>query len=235
MKDMKIDHEEMKTLYKEYIAEKTPQQGKDCPSPEMIFSLFKPNTSESIRNETLAHVLECSHCTKDFQLILSTLREEKKFINNLEGVFNSRKKDHKKEKRSKSILLRLSWKYALFLIGAAIIAVVFMLNISNIHVYRGTNHKSIGLISPLDQNYIKSNLLFEWETVENANYLIIEIFDKSLYPIWKSEKITGNRMSLPSDALAKLDSSNVYYWLVTAFMPNDLILESQLQKFEISR
>ena len=235
MKGMKIDHEEMKTLYEVYIAEKTPQKGKDCPSPEMIFSLFHPNTTESIRNETLAHVLECSHCTKGFQLILSTLREEKKFINDIEAVFKPGKKEYKKKKRSKSFLFRISWKYAFFLIGAAIIAVVFMLNISNIHVYRGTNHKSISLISPLDQHYLKSNLLFEWETVENANCFIIEIFDESLYPIWKSEKITGNRMNLPRDALAKLDSSKMYYWLVTAFMPNDLILESQLQKFEISR
>lgn len=232
---MKIDHEEMKKLYEVYIAEKTPQKGKDCPSPELIFSLFQPTTSESIRNETLAHVLVCSHCTKDFQLILSTLRDEKKFINDIEAVFKAEKKDHKRKKESKFFLFRLSWKYVFFLIGAAIITAVLMLNITNKQVYRGTNHKSIKLISPLDQHNLKSNLLFEWEMVGNADCYIIEIFDESLYPIWKSDKITGNRMNLPSDALAKLDSSKVYYWVVTAFMPNDRILESQLQQFEISK
>jgi hypothetical protein len=235
MKGMKIDHEEMKKLYEVYIAEKTSQKRKDCPSPELIFSLFQPNTSESIRNEILAHVLKCSHCTKDFQFILSTLREEKIFINDLEGVLKSARKVHKKEQGSKSFLFRLSWKYAFFLIGAVIIAVVFMLNLPNEHVYRGTNHKSIRLISPLDQYNLKSNLLFEWAMVEDADYFILEIFDESLYPIWKSEKITANRRNLPSYALAKLNPNNVYYWVVTAFMPNDRILESQLQKFELSK
>ena len=235
MKGIKIDHEEMKKLYEAHIAEKSPQKGIDCPSPELISSLLKPNTSESIGNETLAHVLTCSHCTKEFQLILSTLRVEKKFLNEIEEVFKPTEKDHKKEKGTKSFFFRLSWKYAFFLIGAAIIAVVFMLKITNIQMYRGTNHKSIRLVSPLDQHYKKSNILFEWEMVEHADSFIIEIFDESLYPIWKSEKITGNRMNLPSDALAQLDSSRTYYWVVSAFMPNNRIIESQLQKFEISR
>ncbi|MFC2165225.1 hypothetical protein ACFLT2_09545 [Acidobacteriota bacterium] len=235
MKGMKIDNEEIEKLYKAYIAEKTPQKRDDCPSPESIFSLFQPNTAEDIRNETLTHVLECSHCIKDFQFILSTQREEMKFFSDIEVALKPAKKELKKRKESKSFLLRLSWKYAVFLFGAAIVVVLFVLNIPDKNVYRGTNHKSIRLISPLDQHDLKSSLSFEWETVENSDYFILEIFDESLYPIWKSDKIRGNRLKLPSHILAKFDVSSVYYWTVTAFMPNDRILESKLQKFKIFR
>jgi hypothetical protein len=235
MKGMKIDHEEIKKLYKAYLAEKTPQKKKDCPSPESIFSLFQPSTSDSKRNEILTHVLKCNHCTKDLQFILSTHREEKKFTHDIEEVLESAKESNKKDNGSKSFFFSLSWKYAYFLIGAMIIAVLIVLNIPTEHVYRGTNHQSIRLISPLNKHHSKSDLLFKWEMVKNADYFILEIFNDSLYPIWKSEKTTINRINLPSDALEKLSPNKEYYWVVTAYIANDRIVESQLQKFGLVR
>jgi hypothetical protein len=235
MKGIKIDHNELKKLYKAYVAEKTPQKKKDCPSPKSIFSLFKTDTSDNKRNQTLNHVLNCSHCSRDLQFISSTLREQKKLINDIEETIESTRTSNVKAKRPNSFFFNLSWKYAYFLIGAVIIVGLIVLNIPTKDVYRGTNLQSIRLFSPLGQHYSKSDLLFEWEMVENLDYFILEIFDESLYPIWKSEKISINHLSLPSDALEKLAPNKVYYWEVKAFMTKDRIIESQLQKFEIAR
>lgn len=232
---MKIDHEDIKKLYEAYIVEKTSEERKDCPSAELIYSLFQLNKSENIRNDTLAHVLKCSHCLKDFQFILTTLREEKKFMNDLEEALDSAEKDNKKAKGTLAYLFHLSWKYSFFLIGAAIITVALIINIPNRNVYRGTNQKSIRLIYPKGQLQIKSKLVFEWEMVENADHFILEIFDESLYPIWKSEKTMINQIVLPNSVLARLDRQKVYYWEVTAFMPNDRILGSRLQKFRLKQ
>jgi len=235
MKGMKIDHKGVKRLYEAHIAERTPQKRSACPSPELIFSLFQPNTSESIRNETLAHVLKCGPCTKEFQFILSSLREEEKFIKDIEEVLKPDKKDLRKKEVIKSFLFHFSWKYATFLVGAAIILAVILINLPNKHVYRGINYQSIKLISPLDQQHLKSNLTFHWEMVEDVEYFIFEIFDDSLYPIWKSEKTRENRIKPPSEVLVKLVPNKAYYWEVTAFLLNDRIRESRLQRFQVYR
>ena len=159
----------------------------------------------------------------------------KKLINDIEEVIESDKRNDKKGKGSKSFLFSLSWKYACFLLGSMIIAALIVLNIPTKHVYRGRNHQSIRLISPLNKHQSKSDLLFEWVMVKNAEYFILEIFNDSLYPIWKSGKTTVNSIYLPRDALEKLDPKKEYYWVVTAFMANDKIIESRLQKFGLVR
>jgi len=235
MKGMKIDHEALRKLYDAYLSDNTAQSRKDCPSPDAISSIFQSSTSESKRNEILAHVLDCSHCAKDFQLILSVLREKREFINNIKDILKSTEKSRKEEDGFKSLFYRFSWKYAFILLSVLICVVVLILNIPNKITFRGTNNEAIELISPLDVYHSKSSLLFAWEMVENADYFILEIFNDSLYPVWESEKTTVNQMYLPSDVQAKFISNKTYYWLVTAYFPNDRILESHLQKFVLSR
>ncbi|MCK4264030.1 MAG: hypothetical protein KAX27_03720, partial [Candidatus Aminicenantes bacterium] len=100
--------------------------------------------------------------------------------------------------------------------------------------YRGANQAKIILIEPINKKYSKFLLTFKWKKIENSDYYILEIFDKTLYPVWESKKIFKTRVVLPDEISSKLIKNNRYFWMVTAFLSDGSKTESIIKEFKVT-
>ncbi|MCJ7579249.1 MAG: hypothetical protein MUP98_01800, partial [Candidatus Aminicenantes bacterium] len=101
--------------------------------------------------------------------------------------------------------------------------------------FRGTEIDYIKLIQPTHNKATKAPIVFHWKNMENAEYYILELFDNTLFPIWKSQKIPKNRAPLPNDIMESLSPGKSYYWFITGFFPGNGKIESSLEQFQIKK
>ncbi|UCC40681.1 MAG: hypothetical protein JSV96_04340, partial [Candidatus Aminicenantes bacterium] len=100
--------------------------------------------------------------------------------------------------------------------------------------YRGTNSKQIHLIEPINKKCSKSSLIFKWNFVKNSEYYVLELFDDTLYPVWKSQKIFKAQATLPLEISNRLKKDKAYFWMVIAFLNHGKKIESRLEKFTLT-
>jgi hypothetical protein len=231
---MKINHKDLKRLFRDYLENGLPVSRAHCPSPQEILNCLRGESSKNKRNQIIDHVFQCSYCTKEFEFVLEIIREEEKFIHDLSSIIQEKRL----RKRNKFFIQPLSshpaWIYGLIFITGVVFISLLVQNIFEEHKYRGTESRSVTLINPNQKTTLKTQLGFEWKNVQDSDYFILEIFDESLHPIWKSDKITVNHTSLPEEITSNLHKQKTYYWMVTAFLSNGKKIESLLQDFMIS-
>ncbi|MBN1224365.1 MAG: hypothetical protein JXB23_14050 [Candidatus Aminicenantes bacterium] len=234
MTDIKIKHEEMKRLYQAFVTEKTPDTRKHCPSPEQIVSLFSTNIKSHLKNEMIDHVSQCSHCIKELRIIGKAMREKEKFSTDIEAILHTKKERLIKPKIFNTATLRLSWVLIVSMLAITILLSILIIRLPQKDVYRGRESSHFELISPVNKIVPKQKIIFSWKTDVDAKYFILEIFDDSLYPVWKSEKIINHRFGIPNEILNLTINQKKYFWMVTAYLLNGKIIESQLQEFILS-
>jgi hypothetical protein len=83
--------------------------------------------------------------------------------------------------------------------------------------YRAGSLAKVVLLQPVGEKTTRSSLIFRWQDVPSSDYYVFELFDESLQPVWKSERISQSRFIPPSDLLDKLAAQSRYFWMVTAF------------------
>jgi hypothetical protein len=230
---MKISHKELKELFGHYLEDKLPIARAKCPFPEDITACLRGEIPTKRRNQTIDHILHCVLCHNEFEFALETIREEKRFIHDL-GTIILGKKHKKKKKYTQLFAFRPSWLYSLILITVVVMIILLVKNISEEHTYRGIETQYVMLISPNKITIPRHNLKFEWEHVQNSDYYILEIFNESLYPIWKSKKITDNYTLLSKEITRRFPKDQTYYWMITAFLSDGKTIESRLKDFNIS-
>jgi len=230
---MKISHRDLKELYRDYLEDKPPVSRAKCPSPQDITACLRGERSKNRRNRIIDHIFQCAYCHEEFEFALEIIREEEKFIHDLSTII--KENNHgKKNKFFQLYPFRPAWIYGfIFIIGVVLIS-LFVHNISEERKYRGAEPQSVTLITPNKKTILKTQLEFEWKHVQNSDYFILEIFDESLYPIWKSDKITINHTLLSDEITNRLLIQKTYYWMVTAFLSDGKTIESRLQDFVIS-
>lgn len=243
---MKIQNKDLIKLYKAHIMENIPHSRKSCPPSKEIISFFKSKTSEKQRSRIIDHITKCSSCAQEFEFILQTQREEGKLIEGIgkllqskENITATKKRAGKKinylNVRRKSFFPRLPWKYALILAGFAIIISTFFVfqNIGKME-YRGADLSRVHLNEPINGKYSKSLLVFKWNEFKDSEYYIIELFDETLFQIWKSSKIYKNQATLPAEIAKRLNINKTYFWMVTAFLPDGRKIESEIEEFMLT-
>jgi hypothetical protein len=243
---MKIKNEDLIKLYKAHIMENIPHSRKSCPLPKEIMSFLRAKASEEQRSKIIDHITKCSSCAQEFEFILQTRRGERKLVDEIGEFLQSKenmafikkragkKINHISEKR-KLFFPRFAWKYALVLAGVAIIISTFLVfqNIGK-REYRGPDLGQVGLIQPINGKYSKSLLVFKWSEFKDSEYYIIELFDESLFQIWKSNKISKNQATLPAEVAENLNTNKRYFWMVTAFLPDGQKIESEIEAFTLT-
>jgi len=247
---MKIKNKDLKKLYKAYLIENAPISRKNCPNTKDIINLLRAKLSEKQKSKIIDHITSCYFCSQEFEFILQTLRQEKKLKNEIENLnlnekripLTQKKQETKKPdspKKISSFYPAWSWKYAPILLGfALIIFLIFSLVIFRNHEkknYRSTAHTQIKLIKPIKGIYQKSLLEFRWEEIRSVDYFILELFDESLKPIWKSNRIYNNNIVLPKKFIANLPGDNMYFWMVTAYFPDGKMIESRIEDFVLTK
>lgn len=230
---MKISHNNLTRLYRSYLEDKIPISRAKCPSPQDITAFLRGECSKNRRNQIIDHIFQCAYCHQEFEFALLTIREEGKFMHELSTLIYEKR--HRKKKNSLGLFsFRFSWLYSLIFIAAVVLITLLVKNVSEEHKYRGNESSSIALITPNSKTKLDKNLKFEWQHFQNTDYYILEIFDETLYPIWKSDKIVLNQILLSKTIRDRLLKQKTYYWMVTAFLSDGKIIESPLQDFMIS-
>lgn len=231
---MKINHKELERLYKDFLEDIQPITRSECPLPQDFIDYVRNECSTKKKNLIIDHVAQCIYCFEEFKFVLEIVREEEKFINDLQDLIPKRKQRVKNKFRLYTISFRPIWIYGLIFIMGAVLISLLVRNISKEQKYRGNETHEVTLISPKVTTEQKTRLEFKWKEVNKSDYFILEIFDEALHPVWISDKIKVNQITLSEEISDMLSKHKTYYWMVTAYLSDAKTIESRLQEFSIS-
>lgn len=231
---MKINHKDLKRLYRNYLDDIQPISRANCPSPKDILDCLRNKYSKKKKNLILEHIVQCSYCYEEFKFVQETVRAEEKFIIDLQGLCPEKKQRRKNKFYLQAISFRPVWIYGLILITGAVLVSLLVRNISEEQKYRGNETHAVTLISPTAKTEQKAQLEFKWKDVHKSEYFILEIFDETLYPVWTSDRIKENQVILSKETTDILSKQKPYYWMVTAHLSDGKTIESRLQGFFVS-
>lgn len=242
---MKINNKDLQFIYKDHIIEEAPLLQKVCPNPKELIKFFRAKLSKRRVDKILDHITNCPYCAKEVESILLILREEKKLIEEtgkivqfetdravLGKTFNNIYVS--KIKSIKTVLLSRMWKYAFILFGVTIFLSIFIIFKSSEKIdFRGEGPYNLRLIEPKESQSSRIPLLFKWNKVRDSDYYVLELFDETLYPVWKSNNILENRIFLPKEIAKNTKKNRIYFWMVTAFLPDGKKVESNMGEFKL--
>lgn len=241
---MKINLTVLRGLYTSGIADFTQMSRENCLSPEILTECLRGQASKKNKNRMIEHISHCSYCMKEFQFILEIHRDEKKLIQKIAPLFDSHSQKRLDVQKKKALFpfsfpfpfLQKRWNHAVFAAGAVLIvvgslALYFLIQGGLGQKFRGTNIDHIMLIKPVHNKSTRIPIVFQWKKMIHAEYYILELFDDTLFPIWKSWEIHKNKLQLPQETMESLSSGKSYYWFITGFFPGDRKIESSLERF----
>jgi len=229
---MDLNDKELKRLYRTYIDGRRKDSRKDCPSMEILLSFFKKRKQTRKKMRIVDHVTRCSACAKEFEFMLELRRYEDK----LALQFREARPQGPSSLPS-GLTSSLFWKYASSIIGMALIFTflgIIIKELAREDLTRATR-SCIELIQPEQGRPATLPLIFKWQMIARAKTYILEIFDESLLPFWKSSAVPTTIIVLPDDVIARLLPGQAYYWTVTAFSRDGKLAESGFFSFSISR
>jgi hypothetical protein len=226
---MKTNDRELKKAYREYVQNTSGTREKVCPGSEEIWSLFSGKISRKRRARMVDHITACSSCFREFEAFLEITRVEGNLARGIQSRF---------PKQPRRIPRPMVWRYVTaLLIFVAVLAVAMLSTRWPSHVKRseerGRLSGQIRLLAPGQNSPLGTPLIFRWEELARSEYYIIEIFDDSLLPFWKSPRLTGSSFELPSPVKEKLDRRKRYFWMLTAFSQGGTKSESALEEFSL--
>lgn len=238
---MKINNEELRKIFKSYILENSSITSQACPPSEEIADLFSSPGCGKKKEHIIDHIVNCPFCLQEFDAFLQISRREKNLMEEIDIVFQKggvKTSIFSKRKRGLAKVI-LSWRFALATTLSLFLVAVLVLRTSIFFSDKQPNKRSlhpkgIELIEPSPGQVAKKPLIFRWAEVEGRDYSILEIFDESLIPIWKSPKIFENIYHLPQKVEQKISPGRCYFWMITIYFPNGMKLESQLEELFVS-
>jgi hypothetical protein len=230
---MKINHNKLKTIYRDYLEENNPDQRNNCPPTGDILNLVRSRLSVRKKKQLLTHIQDCPSCSRKIKALIGILKEEKNFIkkiNDLQYQTSSQKKSSflLTHFPGKLILVPLITLMLLFVLS---LSVFFILNEPN---YRGKNKAGIEIINPKKKLIIYENTInFKWNAVPGTEFYKAVLFDQTLLPIWESDELTTNSVKLPLEAQKNIEDRATYFLLVTGSKKSGEKIESQLKEFKV--
>jgi hypothetical protein len=240
---MEIEEQRLKEIYQAGVRSDTPASREYCPSPEMMLKLLRSRLSGRKAAKVIDHVSGCGYCAGEFEFLLGTIRQEKLFIEQAGQSLVSARPNRIKASapqegkalfgRWRLAIRRLSWSSVSLLAGLAVVSlgVVAFLVFRSPGTYRSGAGTGVRLIQPVEREVSGSPLVFRWKAVAESEYYTLELFDKALDSIWKTDEIRANEIVLPEETVRKLAPNSVFFWMVTAHLPEGEQRSSRLEKF----
>jgi len=225
---MNINISDLKKEYSFFCSHKTAASRKNCLSPEKLIMLARKELSDKEKEDCLMHISNCVFCSREIKQILTILQFEKKAI----------KEIIKNHSKNKNYFLGIPLKTVVISVALLLIAASSIFigdKIMNTHIFRGNNPQNLKLIKPVDTYTSKPFPVFTWTPIYEAEYYVLELYDKFLEPLWESNKLYSPELRLPEEVVLSLRSNNEYYWMVTAYLDNKKTIESSLEKFIFRR
>ncbi len=239
---MKINDDDLKKIYKSYVLTRTPLSRQACPSSEQILKIFMDSGIKTEKERIVDHISNCSSCVQEFDAFLEIARHEEKLTREIEELLRDEAGPFFiVKKNSQKIIKRFSpvWRFALASVILVSLVGVFFLVIkgpifNRMSEKRGIKAGQIRLLEPRLDRASQPPLVFRWDEIEGRDFYVVELFDESLSPLWKSAKIFDTSLRLPSYIEKQLNKGGSYFWMVTVFFTNGLVRESHLEEFKIA-
>jgi hypothetical protein len=245
---MKIKYEDLKLLYRDHIRSQHPVSRLQCPSLEKIYSSLKGKNSQRYRIKLINHISHCRFCLDDFDILRSFLLHEKYMLAEIDQIipiaknqdYHLREIIGKYRHGKKQILINYLRKTAFYF---PMLAIAFLI------ISLFTNRQLIKRVLFSDQNrsplkselvllhpecnkeYAIFDLVFKWNSIPRSDYYIIDIFDETLLPIWKSPPIFEPFLKFPAKNLQIIKPNKKYFWMVTAYRSDKTQIESNINCF----
>jgi hypothetical protein len=188
------------------------------------------------------HVTDCSFCTREFEIILAVQKGRGDFEQEIGKCLGFRPSLEKSRidfwKRSFSPML-VRGSVTAFIALLVVFATIFVLSRKGNELgtkpspRRDSHSIRIQLTEPVCGTHSKARLVFIWEKSDLAESYVLELFDKTLSPVWRSPQLVNNQCEIPEDILKKLPTLETYLWMVTATTRSGAEFESPLVAFRL--
>jgi len=231
---MKTNLLEISKAYREYLQKQEPARSEPCPDIELLMECCLAGGSKRKRARVIEHAANCANCSQTLKKILELSQridafaeEARPYVKNL--------------KRQRLFDRIVAWSWISKRVPAAITAALIGVVILGLLALKTTTHFStrdvstnllINLVSPVNTVLTMEDIQFKWERIARTKHYIVELFDKSLGLIWRSDPILDNTATY-SGGDQKLGPGKNFYWMVTAVMEDDRKIRSKLAEFSI--
>ncbi|MGA2361484.1 MAG: hypothetical protein ABSG73_03395 [Candidatus Aminicenantales bacterium] len=230
---MNLNDEELKRLYRSYIADKDPDNRLGCPSLEKLVFFFESSSRIPKKMKIIDHVTNCSSCAREFEFLLELQRYQKKMIQEVREAQSAESSPPSLRRSSQRV--RLLWRFSSAFIGIILVIASLATIVQKLGHEDQTRaiRSFVGLMQPKPNQRVTLPLIFKWQEIAGAESYILELYDESLLPIWKSTATSATSFILPHEITGQLQLNMPYYWMITAYAHNDKLAESNLWKFTI--
>jgi hypothetical protein len=225
---------------------------KKCPSKNEIIRFFEKTAPEGEERKLLAHVLACPECLAVFEAAEEIRSQSPGILRNLDGQdLHSREARNllRKRARQEILLLRRSRRPAkrnslrwagVPAVGTALALLAVFVIVPNIGTRRTSGLErnasllEIGLLRPRGA-IPASALSFKWTQRPEVQSYRLEIYDRSLEPVYQSGPLSSDTFFPPEDAAALIRINEVYFWKIVAVFKDSQTIESEFARFILQK
>jgi len=239
---MNITHSDLCEAYRAYLRDRIPPSRVHCPPTGELLRFFHPRARRKFRMRIIDHVTKCSFCTREFEIILAIQKKRGELEQEIAECLGFRPNlersriDFWKRSFSPTFVRRSATAFiALFVVFAGIFVLSRKGNESGTKpsLKRDSHSIRIQVNEPVSGTHSKARLVFRWEKSDLAESYVLELFNKTLSPVWRSPQIVNNQCEIPEDILKKLPTPETYLWIITATTRSGAELESPLVAFRL--
>ena len=221
---------------------------KGCPSKDEIIRFFEETAAEGDGGSFPDHARSCPECRVVFEAVREIRSQSPGILSGLEGLdLGSREARSRLREEARREILGLRrnrrpkrlnafrW-LGIPAVGAAMALLAIFVIVPNIGTHRTSALERNG--SPLEIGLLRprgavpaSALTFEWTRQPEARSYRLEIYDRTLEPVYRSGPLDGDAFSLPGDAAALIRRNEVYFWKIVADFKDSPTIQSGFAKF----
>lgn len=236
---MKIDDEDLRNLFREYLRDRIPISRINCPPFEKFIDLIDGHCENVQKEDLIVHIAQCGPCAEEFILLRAIRKQESDLVHEIEET--SPKTPSKIRPRTGFYSMPGFLRYASIIIG---ICTFFGLGIfgrfrfagarAHRNEIRGSNAISLNLEKPRRTLTPPHLLTFRWEGSSNFISYRLEIFDEALFPIVTMPDLIAQEYSLPELISKNIPQAGSWSWMVTARFRNGEEISSNLQRLSLN-
>lgn len=230
----KISFLEISRAYRSKLEDRSHSKQEDCPGIERIMAVVLSDVPGEEKELISSHAANCPKCSELLKKAQGIAQGLDDYVDRYKALI---KLSTKEASAPKNRLLSWITGYRPIVISAALIF-VFLCGIfilvpkTRLNTRDTSSGEQIILIKPVNIRVKVDDLQFAWKEVPKSRNCFIELFDKTLSLVWRSEPSSESKIEVPANVKGDL-RPGAYYWIVTAIMKDDTSLKSDLKEFTI--
>jgi hypothetical protein len=229
---MKINLAKMSEIYRNGLSPKSDALLTPCPSAERLVRCLRSEMPDRERKAIIRHTALCPECLPRVRTFLNVMKSEEQFINDVQVVVRNGERRGTEKKTVFGTRMTLRYAAALAVILACVIS-LYHLAFKNRQelAIRGGGGKSIQLLAPSGLRISVDELNFRWTGIRNAISYRLELYDKALSLIWRSDPLSSRDVRPPADVVRSLKKRESYFILIKAALADGRESSSSLKEF----